>query len=151
MAGFEGTLTTFLAECSADPECAFHNDGDAEGAFDTLMAELDEAPIPSEDGRPDVTRGVALQAVAEAMYSDDFWEQLSEALAAAQGGDGEGLLELWDSYYRRHARRHVAELPRGVPGHPLHGPGRAADGRGGRRHRPAVQRGRAPLLAGHHR
>ena len=31
------------------------------------------------------------------MYSDDFWEQLSEALAAAQDGDGEGLLALWDS------------------------------------------------------
>ena len=101
VAGFEGTLTTFLAECSADPECAFHNGGDAEGAFDALMAQLDEAPIPSEEGRPDVTRGVALQAVAEAMYSDDFWDQLSEGLAAAQGGDGEGLLELWDSYYRR--------------------------------------------------
>ena len=30
--GFEGTLTTYLAECSADPECAFHNGGDSEGA-----------------------------------------------------------------------------------------------------------------------
>jgi pimeloyl-ACP methyl ester carboxylesterase len=100
-AGFEATLTTYLAQCSADPECAFHNGGDAEGAFDTLMAQLDETPIPSESGRPDITRDVALQAVAEAMYSDDFWEQLSEALAAAQGGDGSGLLALWDSYYRR--------------------------------------------------
>ena len=91
--GFEGTLTTYLAECSADPECAFHNDGDAEGAFDALMAELDETPIPSEHGRPDVDTGVALQAVAEAMYSDSFWDQLSEALAAAQDGDGAGLLD----------------------------------------------------------
>ena len=44
--GFETTLATFLAECSADTDCAFHNDGDAEGAFDELMAELDENPIP---------------------------------------------------------------------------------------------------------
>ncbi len=99
--GFEGTLTTYLAGCSADPECAFHNGGDAEGAFDALMAELDETPIPSEDGRPDIDYGVALQAVTEAMYSDSFWDQLSDGLAAAQGGDGGGLLELWDAYYRR--------------------------------------------------
>ena len=100
-AGFEAALTRYLAQCSDDPECAFHNDGDAEGAFDTLMAELDENPIPSEEGRPDIDLGVALQAVAEAMYTDEFWEQLSEALDAAQNGDGSGLLALWDAYYHR--------------------------------------------------
>jgi pimeloyl-ACP methyl ester carboxylesterase len=100
-AGFEGTLTTYLAQCSDDPTCEFHNDGDAEGAFDALMLELDEQPIPSEVGRPDVTRGVALQAVAQAMYSQSFWDQLSEGLADAQGGDGAGLLALYDSYYQR--------------------------------------------------
>ena len=100
-AGFEATLTTYLAQCSDDPTCPFHNGGDAEGAFDELMAALDEQPIPSTPGRPDVTRGVALQAVAQAMYSESLWPQLSEALVAAQQGDGEGLLALWDSYYQR--------------------------------------------------
>jgi pimeloyl-ACP methyl ester carboxylesterase len=100
-AGFEQTLATYLGDCSDDSDCAFHNDGDAEGAFDELMLALDEDPIPSEPGRPDITRGVALQAVAAAMYDDSLWEQLSEALAAAQDGDGKGLLQLWDSYYRR--------------------------------------------------
>ena len=99
--GFEGTLTTYLASCSADTSCAFHNDGDAEGAFDALMAELDEDPIPSEPGRPDVTRGVALQAVSQAMYSDSYWDQLSEALADAEQGDGAGLLALYDAYFQR--------------------------------------------------
>jgi pimeloyl-ACP methyl ester carboxylesterase len=100
-AGFEGTLDTYLAQCSDDSSCAFHNDGDAEGAFDQLMLDLDDEPIPSEPGRPDVTRGVALQAVAQAMYSESFWDQLSEALADAQTGDGAGLLALYDSYYQR--------------------------------------------------
>ena len=99
--GSRRTLTTYLAQCSADTECAFHNGGDAEGAFDELMASLDEHPIPSEPGRPDVNRGVARQAVVEAMYSDGFWDQLSEALAAAQDGDGAGLLALCDAYYQR--------------------------------------------------
>ncbi len=100
-AGFEGTLTTYLAQCSDDPQCAFHNGGDAEGAFDELMESLDEQPIPSVPGRPEVTRGVALQAVAQAMYSESLWEQLSDALAAAQEGEGEGLLALYDQYYQR--------------------------------------------------
>jgi pimeloyl-ACP methyl ester carboxylesterase len=101
-AGFEATLTTYLADCSSDSSCAFYNRGDAEGAFDALMESLDEEPIPSVPGRPDVTRGVALQGVAQAMYSDSIWDQLSEALADAQDGDGAGLLQLYDDYYRRH-------------------------------------------------
>ena len=99
--GFEDALTSYLADCSDDDECAFHNDGDAEGAFDELMLALDEEPVPSEPGRPDVTRGVALQAVSAALYKEATWDQLSEALAAAQDGDGEGLLALWDGYFNR--------------------------------------------------
>ena len=101
--GFEATLATYLAQCSEDTTCPFHNGGDAEGAFDDLMASLDETPVPSAPDRPDVDRGVALQAVIQAMYADSFWPQLSEALAAAQQGDGAPLLELFDAYYQRQA------------------------------------------------
>ena len=50
--GFESTLTTYLAQCSADPESAFHNDGDAEGAFAELMAAVDESPDPERVRSP---------------------------------------------------------------------------------------------------
>ena len=50
--GFEGALDTFLAQCSEDEGCAFNNRGDAAGAFDTLMAQLDTTPIPSAPDRP---------------------------------------------------------------------------------------------------
>jgi pimeloyl-ACP methyl ester carboxylesterase len=96
---FEDTLATYLAQCSADPGCAFHNDGDAEGAFDELMLQLDATPIPSVEGRPEITRGVALNAVAQAMYGDDLWPELSRALSSAQSGRGAGLLRLYDSYF----------------------------------------------------
>jgi len=101
IAGFETSLSTFLAQCSDDSGCPFHHDGDAEGAFDRLMEKLDAKPIPSVEGRPDIGRGVALQAVAEAMYSDSSWPQLAQALADAETGDGAGLLDLFDSYYQR--------------------------------------------------
>lgn len=102
-AGFEHSLETFLARCSADTECAFHNDGDAEGAFDALMLDLDERPVPSEPDRPDVDRGMALSAAAQAMYDESFWSQLEQALTDARGGDGSGLLALFDLYFQRRA------------------------------------------------
>lgn len=101
LAGFEASLTTFLARCSANESCAFHNDGDAEGAYDELLAALDESPLPVEADRPAVNQTVAITATAQAMYSESFWLQLEQALAAAQEGDGTGLLRLNDAYFQR--------------------------------------------------
>ena len=100
-AGFENSLTTFLAQCSDDTSCEFHNDGDAEGAFDALMKALDDHPVPSVAGRPDVNLQVAISGVGQAMYSDEMWPQLAQALTDAQNGDGEGLLALYDQYFER--------------------------------------------------
>ena len=99
--GFEASLSTFLARCSADATCPFHNGGDAEGAFDALMTSLDENPAPTSNGRPPANLAVAINGVIEAMYSDSYWPQLERALAAAANGDGDGLLALHDSYYQR--------------------------------------------------
>lgn len=101
VAGFEASLDTFLAQCSERDSCAFHNDGDAEGAFDSLMERLDADPIPSDHGRPPVNRDVATTGVIQAMYSESYWPVLEESLAAAASGDGSGLLEFADSYYQR--------------------------------------------------
>jgi len=99
--GFERSLTTFLAQCSEDRSCAFHSDGDAEGAFDDVMKSLDEDPIPTISGRPDLTRGMALTAVAQAMYTSSRWDYLAVALDDARSGYGLGLLDLFDSYFQR--------------------------------------------------
>jgi pimeloyl-ACP methyl ester carboxylesterase len=98
---FEASLTDFLAHCSEDEGCAFHNDGDAEGAYDALMASLDASPIVGDPERPPVNRDVAIVATVLAMYSDDFWPTLAYSLAAAQEGDGSGLLAMFDAYYQR--------------------------------------------------
>ena len=99
--GFEDSLTTFLAACSADGKCPFHNGGDAEGAYDRLMKVIDDSPLPSQDGRPAVSLEVAVTGVAQAMYEQASWPQLAAALAKAQKGDGAGLLALYDGYYER--------------------------------------------------
>lgn len=99
--GFEQSIAAFLEWCSNSDGCQFNSDGNAEQAFDALMAELDERPIPSIDGRPDVTRSMALTAVAYSMYDESLWRQLARALDSARYGDGELLLQLYDSYYQR--------------------------------------------------
>lgn len=99
--GFEQALSSFLADCSATRSCAFHNDGDAEGAFDRLMAEMDENPLPTEPGRPELTRGMAMTSVAQALYDESYWDTLATGLAEAADGDGSTLLALFDAYFQR--------------------------------------------------
>ena len=99
--GFEGQLATFLKQCSEKTTCAFHNGGNAEAAFDQLVLDVDAKPLEVSKDRTLVTQGVLFTAVAQAMYSDYYWPQLSEALSAAQGGDGKGILQLYDDYYQR--------------------------------------------------
>jgi pimeloyl-ACP methyl ester carboxylesterase len=99
--GFEDSLTNFLGTCSADGKCPFNNGGNAGGAFDDLMKALDASPIPSDEGRPPISLGVALSAVAQAMYYETSWPELASALEDAQHGKGAGLLALYDQYYLR--------------------------------------------------
>ena len=99
--GFEGQLSTFLKQCSAKSTCEFHNGGNAEAAFDKLVVDIDAKPLEVSKERTPVTQGVLFTAVAQAMYSDYYWPQLSEALSAAQKGDGKGILQLYDDYYQR--------------------------------------------------
>jgi len=99
--GFEGQLSTFLKQCSERTTCEFHNGGKAEEAFDQLVLGIDATPLEVSKDRTPVTQGVLFTAVAQAMYSDYYWPQLSEALSAAQGGDGTGILQLYDDYYQR--------------------------------------------------
>ena len=98
-AGFEATFATFLAQCSATPSCTFYNGGDAEAAYDALAQEIDAQPITVDPDRTDVTQGVLTTAVSDAMYDQNYWPQLEQALADLQGGNGQGILDLYDDYY----------------------------------------------------
>ena len=150
-AGFEAHADDRTSpQCSADHECAFHNDGDAEGAFDALMAELDENPIPSEPGRPDVNLG---GRPAGGRRGD----VLRRLVGAAVGGAGRRPGRRRRAACSRCTTRTTSASPtaRGATSSRRSRRSAAwtrssADGRGGRRHAPAVQRGRAPVLAGHH-
>ena len=97
-AGFESQLDVFLANCSNDRDCAFHNGGSSARAFDQLLERLGREPLVVSPDRIAVGRGVAFYAVASALYTENFWPQLERARADAPDGDGAGLLELYDDY-----------------------------------------------------
>ena len=102
-AALEHALDLVLQQCSHNAKCPFHNDGDAEGAFDRLMAALDRAPLQVSRSRPAVGQGVAITAIVSQLYSQDMWPMLTKALAKAQSGDGTLLLAMYDGYLRRRA------------------------------------------------
>ena len=99
--GFENEFSKFLDQCAKDPLCAFYNNGNPRQAFIELMESVDVRPIQVSSDRAPVNQSILQTAVAMAMYSSSMWPQLDDALASAQLGDGEGILALYDEYYRR--------------------------------------------------
>jgi pimeloyl-ACP methyl ester carboxylesterase len=91
--GFEHAFDAFLADCARNPGCPYYSDGNPGAAFDALMDRLDTQPIAG-DSTLDVGSGLAILGVASALYSEDSWPVLADALAAAEAGDGSQLLDL---------------------------------------------------------
>ncbi len=98
-AGLERGLDNLLASCAASVDCPFHNGGDPEGALDRLLVQLDRAPL--HVGTRVVNQAIAYTAIVSSLYTSDDWSLLTEALAAAQRGDGHLLLQMFDEYYGR--------------------------------------------------
>ncbi|MFC5718789.1 alpha/beta hydrolase [Streptomyces gamaensis] len=61
-----------------------------------LLERLDSRPIPGGGGRQ-LTRALATGGVAQALYSKDFWDYLTEGVEDAENGDGRVLMALADS------------------------------------------------------
>ena len=99
--GFESSLNTFLTKCNTS-QCSFMKIGEsAEDAFDRILLSLDQNPIANENDRTFTNQGVAQTGIAGALYGDYQWPQLESALSAADLGDGQPLLILFDEYFSR--------------------------------------------------
>jgi hypothetical protein len=82
--GFETALHAFLADCASKLSCEFYSNGNAESAYDVLMARIEEGPITA--GSRMLGPSEASAGVAAALYSKNAgWPLLAQALADAQG------------------------------------------------------------------
>ncbi|MGX2994680.1 alpha/beta hydrolase [Streptomyces sp. JNUCC 64] len=91
--GFQRALDNYLEDRGDDP---------AEGsrAITDLLGRIDAEPLPAAGDR-ELTQSLALTGIVITLYSEQSWPALTEALEAAEKGDGTALLALADAYNER--------------------------------------------------
>jgi len=96
--GFQLALDNFAEDCtSKTTECPVGNTAqDVKDRIAKLLKDLDSKPISGIFPRR-LTQTAATNGIAQALYSKDFWQYLTEGLVQAYQGDGRILLALSDS------------------------------------------------------
>ncbi|RKN10139.1 alpha/beta hydrolase [Streptomyces radicis] len=102
--GFETAFRSFAEDCASNDDCPLGS-GDADSASAALLdffGAVDAEPLPSGDPDRPLTESLATTGVSYALYAEDLWPSLRDALTAAiDEGDGAPLLDLADSYNER--------------------------------------------------
>ncbi|PPK92945.1 alpha/beta hydrolase family protein [Kineococcus xinjiangensis] len=100
-AGFERALRAYVEACLELEECPLSGTPD-DGARQVreLLERLDAQPLPTGGDR-ELTQGLAYLGIAQPLYAESLWPQLTAALTAAERGDGGPLLALADAYAHR--------------------------------------------------
>ncbi|WP_330297811.1 alpha/beta hydrolase [Streptomyces sp. NBC_00503] len=111
--GFETAFRAFAADCAKQADCPL-GQGSPDAVAQRLkefFRKVDAQPVPTTDrARPALGEALATTGVIAALYDENAWPQLREALTAANNGDGNGLLALADSYYEREPDGKYANL-----------------------------------------
>jgi pimeloyl-ACP methyl ester carboxylesterase len=96
--GFQLALDNFAEDCtSKTTDCPIGDTAqDVKDRIAKLLKDLDSKPIPGIFPRQ-LTQTAATNGIAQALYSKDFWQYLTEGLEQAYSGDGKVLMLLSDS------------------------------------------------------
>jgi len=106
--GFELALTSFVDDCLERRGCPLPAPREAAlRAVGDLLERADREPLRGDGQRP-VTQALAVLGVAAALYQQENWTVLRQALTEAGRGDGRTLLLLADFYTDREAGRFVS-------------------------------------------
>jgi hypothetical protein len=90
-----------MADCLQGSECPFRGTvEEAMADLGTLLASVDQSPLPAADGRI-LGADTLLTGIIAALYAQESWEYLSVALTDVLQGDPEVALQLADFYYNR--------------------------------------------------
>lgn len=100
--GFQRGLLGYMEDCRKDSECPLKGDDDQMMAtLAQLIAQTDEHPLQTDDPDRPLTQALFVTGFAMALYSDQLWDTLDEALGEALQGDGATFLMLADYYNER--------------------------------------------------
>lgn len=101
MGGFESAFRAYMTDCLTKADCPFTGTLD-EGLAQAkaFLESVDGLGLSSPDGRPfdSATAGTGL---AFAMYSEDYWDYLSQAVTEVRAGTTDTMFLLADSYNER--------------------------------------------------
>ncbi|MFC7218141.1 alpha/beta hydrolase [Streptomyces polyrhachis] len=103
-AGFTVAFESFVKDCVRRADCPLGTGTGAEAAkrLRALLDSLDRKPLATDDEGRRLSEPLATMGVLQAMYAEDFWPTLRDALAQAlREKNGTGLLDLSDQYYER--------------------------------------------------
>ncbi|WP_049576831.1 alpha/beta hydrolase [Streptomyces sp. SBT349] len=102
--GFETAFRSFAEDCTSRQDCPLGT-GDADSASGALLdffTAVDAEPVPTGDAERPLTESLAATGVSFALYAEDLWPMLRQALTAAiDEGDGAAMLDLADMYNER--------------------------------------------------
>ncbi|MER5433033.1 alpha/beta hydrolase [Streptomyces sp. NPDC002588] len=109
--GFQLALDNYAEDCTSKAEdCPVGDTAqDVKDRIARLLKDLDTRPIPGVFPRS-LTQSAATNGIAQALYSKDFWEYLTEGLAEAYDGDGRILMLLSDSLNGRSANGEYSNI-----------------------------------------
>ncbi|WP_328438661.1 alpha/beta fold hydrolase [Streptomyces sp. NBC_00457] len=96
--GFQLALDNFAEHCASQVEdCPIGDSAqDVKNRIAKLLKDLDSKPITGVFPR-ELTQTAATSGIAQALYSQDFWEYLTQGLDQAYDGNGQILMLLSDS------------------------------------------------------
>ncbi|KOU67643.1 peptidase [Streptomyces sp. MMG1533] len=96
--GFQLALDNYAEDCTSKTEdCPVGDTAqNVKDRIAKLLKDLDSKPIPGIYPRV-LTQTAATNGIAQALYSQDFWEYLTEGLEQAYDGNGQILMALSDS------------------------------------------------------
>ncbi len=100
-AGFEMALGNWIEWCLEQADCPFSGTPEEVAAqIATMLADLDENPLPASDGRL-VGGDTFASGITSALYSPDTWPDLSELFLGYLNGDVDPAIALADWYNGR--------------------------------------------------
>ncbi|ANW18268.1 alpha/beta hydrolase [Streptomyces clavuligerus] len=91
--GFQRALENYFTDRGEDPR-------EGTRRIVRLLERVDRTPLTTASDRP-LTENLALIGIILPLYSEASWPRLTEALEAAEDGDGTALLALADAYNNR--------------------------------------------------
>ncbi|MBB1246440.1 alpha/beta fold hydrolase [Streptomyces durbertensis] len=101
-AGFNTAFNAFAADCVRRSGCPLGTTSakDAAERLADFFERVDREPLDTGEDRP-LTEALATTGVIFAMYDENAWGMLRDALTDAMKGDGAALLRLADAYNER--------------------------------------------------